>query len=113
MSISARIKAIQIIDQGKAFSWYGIPSSARKETVDVDILVTFGNNDRKNHRIYHHSEWTSYESKEAEPVQQVQMKVSQGNNCRKDFSWLHFDDEPRVQERQQVIDQQSYNYSVL
>ena len=30
------------------------------------------------------------------------------NTCRKDFSLLHFDDEQRVQERQQVKDQQFF-----
>ena len=33
--------------------------------------------------------------------------VYQSNICRKDLHWLHFDDEPRVQQRQQVKDQQS------
>ena len=35
------------------------------------------------------------------------MKIYQSNTYRKDLSWLHFDDEPRVQEKQQVKDQQS------
>ena len=43
-----------------------------------------------------------------EPVEPVQMIIYQGNTYRKeDLSWLHFDDEPRVQERQEVKDQQS------
>ena len=42
-----------------------------------------------------------------EPVEPAQMKIYQSNTYRKDFSWLHFDDEPRVQERQQVKNQQS------
>ena len=42
-----------------------------------------------------------------EPVEPVQMNINQSNTYRKDLSWLHFDDEPRVQERQQVKDQQS------
>ena len=37
-----------------------------------------------------------------EPIQQVQV-----NNYRKDLSLLHFDNGPRVQEMQQVKDQQS------
>ena len=32
----------------------------------------------------------------------------QSNTYRKDLSWLYFDGEPRVQERQQVKNQQSY-----
>ena len=36
------------------------------------------------------------------------MNIYQGNTYRKDLSWLHFNDESRVQERQQVKDQLSY-----
>ena len=36
------------------------------------------------------------------------MAIYQSNTYRKDLSWLHIHDEPRVQERQQVKDQQSY-----
>ena len=43
-----------------------------------------------------------------ELVEPVQINIHQSDNYRKDFSWLHFDNEPRVQERQQVKDQQSY-----
>ena len=52
------------------------------------------------------NEQTSIENKEVEPVQSVHMNIYQSNNYRKDLSWLHFDDEPRVQERQQVKNQQ-------
>ena len=37
-----------------------------------------------------------------EPVEPVQKNIYQSNTYRKDLSWLHFDDEPRVQEMQQV-----------
>ena len=40
-----------------------------------------------------------------EPVEPVQMNTFQSNTYRKDLSWLHFDNEPRVQERQEVKDQ--------
>ena len=36
------------------------------------------------------------------------MNIYQSNTYKKDLTWLDFDDEPRVQERQQVKDQQSY-----
>ena len=36
------------------------------------------------------------------------MKVYQNNAYIKDLNWLHFHDEPRVEERQQGKDQQSY-----
>ena len=49
MSVNSRLKATKIIDQSKAFYRHKIPepSCARKETVDIDILVTFRNSDRK------------------------------------------------------------------
>ena len=53
------------------------------------------------------NEYTSHKNKEVEPVEPVQMNIYQINTHRKDLNWLHFDDGPRVQERQQVKDQQS------
>ena len=48
------------------------------------------------------------ENKEVEPVEPVQMNIYQSNNYRKDLSWLHFSNQPRIQERQQVKEQQPY-----
>ena len=49
MSVSSRLKATKIIGQRKAFYRQRIPefSCARKETVDIDILVTSRNGDKK------------------------------------------------------------------
>ena len=49
MSVNSRLTATKIIGQKKAFYRQRIPESscARKETVDIDILVTSGNGDRK------------------------------------------------------------------
>ena len=49
MSINSRLKTTKVIGQRKTFYGQRIPesSSARKETVDIDILVTFSNGDRK------------------------------------------------------------------
>ena len=49
MSVNSRFKATKIIDQRKAFYRQRIPefSRARKETIDIDILVTSRNGDRK------------------------------------------------------------------
>ena len=49
MSANARLKATKIIGQRKAFCRQRIPEStfARKETVDINILVTNRNGDRK------------------------------------------------------------------
>ena len=40
------------------------------------------------------------------PVEPVQMNIYQSNTYRKDLTWLHFDNELSLQERQQVKDQQ-------
>ena len=45
-------------------------------------------------------------NKEVEPVEPVEMNIYQSNIYRKDLNWLLFDNEPRVQERQPVKDQQ-------
>ena len=47
------------------------------------------------------------EKKEVEPVEPVLKNIYQRNTYKKDLSWPHFNDEPRVQENQQVKDQQS------
>ena len=110
MFVNSRLQAIQIIGQRKAFSRQRISESrqARKETVDIDIFVTSKNGDRKIiYTIYWNNEQTSLEKKEIEPVESVLKNIYQSNTYRKDLSWPHFDDEPRVQEKQQVKDQQS------
>ena len=49
MSVNSGLKATKIIGQRKAFYRQRIPepSCARKETVEIYILVTFRNGDRK------------------------------------------------------------------
>ena len=49
MSANSRLKATKIIGQRKAFYRQRIPESccARKEAVDINILVTSRNGDRK------------------------------------------------------------------
>ena len=49
MSVTSGLQATQIIGQRKVFYRQRIPefSRARKETVDIDILVTSRNGDRK------------------------------------------------------------------
>ena len=48
MSVNSRLKTTKIIGQRKAFYRQRIPESscAKKETVDIDILLTSGNCDR-------------------------------------------------------------------
>ena len=38
-------------------------------------------------------------NKEVEPAEPDQMNICQSNTYRKELSWQHFEDEPRVQER--------------
>ena len=49
MSVNSRLKATKIISQRKAFYRQRIPepSCARKETVNIDILATSRDGDRK------------------------------------------------------------------
>ena len=49
MPVNSRLKATNIIDQKEAFYRQIIPESscARKETIDIDILVTYRNGHRK------------------------------------------------------------------
>ena len=49
MSFNSRLKVAKIMGQRKAFYRQRIPesSSARKVTVDIDVLVTIRNGDRK------------------------------------------------------------------
>ena len=44
------------------------------------------------------------EKTEVEPVEPVQINIYQSNTFRKDLHWPHFDDEPRVQDKQQMKD---------
>ena len=57
MSVNSGLKATKIIGQRKTFYRQRIPDStcARKETVDIDVLVTSRNGD-KNHAIYQNNE---------------------------------------------------------
>ena len=77
-----------------------IPESSceRKEIVDIDILVTSMNGDKKNMQsIRIMCIYNVLKNKEVEPAEPVQMNIYQSNTYRKDLSWLHFDNYPRVQ----------------
>ena len=49
MSVNSRLNTTKIIGQRKAFYRQRIPGSscAKKETIDIDVLVTSGIGDRK------------------------------------------------------------------
>ena len=73
-----------------------------RKTVDIDILVTSMNGDRK---VMQYIRITSRPTMEVEPVAEpVQMNIYRSNTYIKDLSWLHFEDELRVQEKQQAKD---------
>ena len=87
MSANSRLKATKIIGQRKPFSRQRIPEfgCARKETVDIDILVTSRNGDRIiiwSIRIMSRPPEVEVE---VEPPEPVQMNIYQSNTCRKDF----------------------------
>ena len=42
-----------------------------------------------------------------EPVDPVQKNIYQSNTYSKDLTWLHFDDDPSIHEKQQMNNQQS------
>ena len=63
---------------------------------------------QKIHVMYQNNEKTSLENKEVETVEPVHMNIYQSNTYREDLRWLHFNNMPRVQRRQQVKDQQYY-----
>ena len=108
MSVNARLKAIYIIGQRKAFYRQRIPKSscARKETVDTDAVVTSRNGDQK---IKQPIRITSRppSKKEVESVEPVLKNIYQSITYRKGLRWPHFANGPTVQEKQQVKDQQS------
>ena len=58
MSVNSGLKATKVIGQRKALYRHRIPefSCERKETVEIDILVTSRNGDKKNHAIYQNNE---------------------------------------------------------
>ena len=99
MSVISRLTATKTIGQRKAFYRQEIlavqSSCERKETVDIDILVTSRNGDRK---IMQTIRITSrpHSNKKVQPVEPVQMNIYQSNTYRKDLNWLHFDNEPNV-----------------
>ena len=109
MSVNSRLKATKIIGQRKAFYRQIIPEPdcARKETVNIDILVTSRNGDRKIMPSIRITSRPTSRKRKWNHVEPVLKNIYWSNTYWKDLSWPHFDNEPRVQEKQQVKDQQS------
>ena len=80
----------------------------RKETVDIDILVTSRIGDRKIMQAVTIMSRPLSRIRKWNQLSQFQMNIYQNNTYRKGLSWLHFNYEARVQERQQVENQRSY-----
>ena len=77
----------------------------RKQTVGIDILVTSRKGDRKIMQSIRITSRPPMRKKEVEQAEPVQFNFCKSNTYRKDLSWLHFDDEPRAQERYKIKDQ--------
>ena len=70
----------------------------------IDILIRSTNVDRKTMQP---KRMTFHENRKMEPVWTVQMNIYQSNTYRKDLTSLNVNNEPKVQERQQMNNQQS------
>ena len=103
MSLNSRLKVTKIRGQRKPFFRQIIPESscARKETVDIDILVKSRNGDRKTMQSVRITSKPTSRKKEVEPVETLLKNIYQSNTYRKDLDWPHFNDEARVQEKLQ------------
>ena len=51
--------------------------NAKKNCVDIDILITRRNGDQKKHAVHYNNKWVCHKNEEVEPVQSVQMKIYQ------------------------------------
>ena len=70
--------------------------NAKKNCVDIDILITPRNWDQKEHAAHYNNKWVCHENEEVEPVQPVQMKIYQSNTYRIELSLLHLYNEPKI-----------------
>ena len=95
--------------QRKAFYKQKNPefNCARKQIIDRNIFLASRNGDRKIMQSMK-KRVDLLDNKEVEPVEPLQMNIYQINIYRKSLSWLHFEDEPRGQERHQVKEKQPY-----
>ena len=48
---------------------------------------------------------TSLEKKKVETVESIFKNIYQSNTYKKNLGWPHFDNEPRIQDKQQVKEQ--------
>ena len=74
----------------------------RKQTVDIDILITSRNGDRKIRQCFGIRSRHPSRKRKVEPVEPILKNIYQSNTYRKDLCWPHFHNEPRLQEKEQV-----------
>ena len=88
MSVNSRLKVTKITGQRKVFYRQRIPESScvRKETVDIDMLVTSRNGDRKIMQFMKITSRPPLRKKEVESVEPVLKNIYQSNTYRKDLS---------------------------
>ena len=77
----------------------------RKETVDIDIIVTSRNGDRKTIQSIRITTIPTSRIRKWNRFSQFRWTSAKGIPI--DLCWLHFDEESRLQERQQLKGQQS------
>ena len=80
-----------------------------KKTVEYTSLQHLGLMTEKSFYLLEYKQ-TFQETEEKKPVQPVQINIYQSNG--NDLTWLPFDYEPKLQERQQVKDQQSLIFNI-
>ena len=109
MSVNSRLKATKIKGQRKEFYRQTIPEPCckRKETIAIDILVTSRNSDKKIMQSIRITSRPPLRMKKWNQLSQFRWTSTKSNTYTKNLSWLHLHNEPRVQERLQVKDQQS------
>ena len=64
--------------------------NVKKETVDIDILITSRNNDKKSCKLLEKGVDLSHVLG-AEPVEPVRMNIYQNDTYRRDLSWLQIE----------------------
>ena len=108
MSINSRLKVTKIIGQRRAFLKQRIRERccAKKETVDIYILVTSRNGDRKIMKFIRITSRSTTRKRKWNQLSQFWRISTEVIHIEK-TCWPHFDNELRVQEKQQVKDQQS------
>ena len=108
MLINSRLKVTQIIGQKKAFYRQRIPESrfARKKV----CIHPYNIEDQlqKNQAIYQNNEQIPLEKKEVEPLEPVQLNIDQSSTYQEMLAGYISTMWPRLHEKQEVKDQQSY-----